>query len=199
MATRHDIITLPNPRLRQESEIINSINESVKKLVGEMEQATLDWEDSREHEFGVALAAVQIDALQRVIVVRSDLDDKDNRAFDVYINPEITRYDGEPEFELEGCLSVKDVYGKVPRYPKIKIKALNLKGERIKFIAKGFKARMFQHEIDHINGITFVDRLGPDADYLKLHASGDMVELNLEELKVLVKDLEIDGTQRHEK
>ena len=124
-----------------------------------MEAVTLDWEASRDHEVGVALAAIQIDIDLRVIVVRSDFDNKDDKTFRTFINPVITKYEGEMVEDFEGCLSVKDLYGKVPRNSKIRLKALDLTGKEIRITAEGFLARVFQHEIDHTNGKLFVDHI----------------------------------------
>jgi peptide deformylase len=112
--TRKDIITLPNKHLRQRSIRVGLVTDEVRQLVDDMEAATLDWEDHRDHELGVALAAVQIDRLQRVVVIRNNFEDKTDRSFQVLINPEITKYEGEIEEDYEGCLSIKDIYGKVP-------------------------------------------------------------------------------------
>lgn len=191
MSTRKDIITLPHPSLRKPSRNIERIDNKVQELAEKMKEATLDWEDSRSHEFGVALAAVQIDELERVVVVRKDFNDKSNREFDVYINPEITRTEGEPITELEGCLSVKDVYGYVARYPKVKVKAKNLEGRTVKFIVKGFAARVFQHEIDHTHGITFADTLGKKGHFFHITDSGDMIELDKKDREKLVKELQL--------
>lgn len=124
-----------------------------------MQAATLDWEASREHEVGVALAAVQINSLFRIIVIRNDFNNKDDQSFSVFINPVITKYEGEIEEDFEGCLSIRDIYGKVPRHTKIRIKALGLDGHEISLKAEDFLARIFQHEIDHINGIAFIDHI----------------------------------------
>src|SRR5581483_5363446 len=109
--TRHDIITLPDKRLRQKSKKVTHIDDSIRQLAAEMIEATLDWEDSRRHEVAAALAAVQIGQLHRVIVIRNDFEDEDDRRFGVFINPEIIKTEGEPEEELEGCLSVASIYG----------------------------------------------------------------------------------------
>lgn len=176
--TRHDIIALPNPHLRKNSKSIDKKDlKSAAKLAEHMKAVALDWEHYRKHEFGVALAAIQVNKPLQVIVIRQDWRDKDNRDFDVYINPKVTRYDGEPIIEPEGCISVVDIYGAVARYPKVKIKAINLQGEPIKLVAKGFLARVFQHEIDHINGITFVDRCGEKGTFYKLSEDGGMTAL----------------------
>lgn len=146
-----------------------------------MTAATLDWEDNREHEVGVALAAIQIDQPLKIVVIRSDFDNKKDRTFHVFINPEITKYEGKQVEDFEGCLSIKDVYGKVPRYEKIKLKALNETGKPIRVTAEGFLARVFQHEIDHIKGIVFIDHIKdtPEAFY-QLQPDGKLKELDYE-------------------
>ena len=157
--TKTDIITLPNAHLRQKSDRVHVITDEVVKLIRDMEVATLDWEDSRPHELGVALAAVQIDRLVRIVVVRNDFDNKDDRGFFALINPEIIKVEGEPEYDHEGCLSVRDIYGLVPRYPKVRIKAKDIEGNEVRVKADGFLARILQHEIDHTNGLLFLDRV----------------------------------------
>lgn len=191
MATKTDIITLPHPHLRQVSKSVRTIDEKITTIIQEMKEATLDWEDNREHEVGVALAAVQIDRLQRIVIVRKDFDDRSNRDFDIYINPEITRFEGVPVEDYEGCLSIENIYGLVRRYPKIKVKAQNEHGKTVKFIAKGFLARVFQHEIDHTNGVPFVDHLGPEAQFYKINPEGAMTELPKAENRSLVEKLQI--------
>ena len=167
MSSRKDIITLPNPHLRARSQKVGIITDEIKQLIADMEAATLDWEDNREHEVGVALAAVQVDKLYRVVVIRNNFDDKKDRGFLTLINPEIVKYEGEQDEDFEGCLSVTDIYGKVMRYNKVRVKALNQFGKEIRLTAEGFLARVLQHEIDHTNGILFVDHLkdNPDAFY----------------------------------
>lgn len=146
-----------------------------------MEQATLDWEDSRAHEVGVALAAVQIDVLQRVVVVRNNFDDKADRSFRVFINPEITKYEGALVSDYEGCLSIKNVYGLVPRYEKVRVKALDESGKEIRLTADGFLARVFQHEIDHTNGIVFIDHIKDVANaFFTLEEDGKLNPKNYE-------------------
>lgn len=127
-----------------------------------MEAATLDWEDSRDHEVGVALAAIQVDSLLRVVIIRNNFDNKNDKTFQVYINPEITKYEGKQIEDYEGCLSIKNVYGLIKRYEKIRVKAIGIDGRTIRVTAKGFLARIFQHEIDHTNGIVFIDRIKED-------------------------------------
>jgi peptide deformylase len=178
-ANKDSIITLPHTSLRQRSKRVGIVTEETLQLIADMETATLDWEDSREHEIGVALAAVQIDQLVRVVIIRHNFDDKNDRQFVAFINPEITKFEGEIEEDYEGCLSVKNVYGMVPRYNKVRVKALNTKGKEIRVTAEGFLARVFQHEIDHTNGKVFVDHIHdkPDA-FFRLQDDGKLTPLN---------------------
>lgn len=178
--TKASIITIPNPLLRQKSQRIVRPDDSTRSLVQEMAVATLDWEDSREHEVGAALAAVQIAQPYRVIIVRRDFEDKLNRSFDTYINPEIIKAEGEITEELEGCLSVANIYGKVARHSKIKIKALDITGKPVRLTLTGFLAIVFQHEIDHTNGIVFVDRVTDPAKLYRLEANGEFTSLSPE-------------------
>lgn len=179
--TKEDIITLPNPHLRQKSERIHVINQEVLDQVAKMTDAALDWEKSRPHEVSAALAAVQVDILKRLVIIRNDFDDKTNDEFIALINPEIVKYEGEIVEDFEGCLSVNHIYGKVPRYSKVRVKALALNGQEIKLKAEGFLARVLQHEIDHTNGIVFIDHIkdNPTAFY-KLDKNGELISINYE-------------------
>lgn len=177
--TSKDIITIPNPLLRQRSRRIGHIDDEIQTLAEAMILATLDWEATREHEFGAALAAVQVAKPYRLVVIRDDFENKENKSFSVFINPEIVKAEGTPTEELEGCLSVKDIYGSVARYPKVKIKALNLEGQPVRVTATGFLARVFQHEIDHTNGVVFVDRVIDPHKLSKLGSDGRFMPLSL--------------------
>lgn len=180
MKTARDlIITLPNKHLRERSKRVGLIEDNIKSLIQQMEDATLDWEDSREHELGVALAAIQIDQPLRVVIIRSDFDNKEDRTFQVFINPEITKYEGQIEEDFEGCLSIRDIYGKVPRHSQVRVKALDAHGKPIRVTAKGFLARVFQHEIDHINGKVFIDHINDKEDaFFRLNEEGQLEPLN---------------------
>ena len=148
------IITLPNPHLRQKSQRVHVVSDETRQLIKDMTDASIDWENSRPHEISAALAAVQIDRLERVVIVRAD---------------------------FEGCLSVKDFYGKVPRYSKIRVKAINIDGDEIRIKANGFLARVLQHEIDHCNGIVFVDHIRDDHQaFYRLNDEGELDPLDYE-------------------
>lgn len=179
---KEDIITLPNDHLRTRSKKVHIITDETRQLVDDMVSASLDWEDSRPHEISAALAAVQIDRLQRVIIVRSDFEDKIARDFTTLVNPEIVKYEGEVTSDFEGCLSVKDIYGKVPRHTKIRVKALDLDGKIVRFKAEDFLARVLQHEIDHINGTVFIDHIQHDKTaFYTLDEKGELQSLDYDE------------------
>jgi len=180
--TKDDIITLPNPHLREKSTRVREINEEVLGLVEEMTDAAVDWENSRPHEISAALAAVQLDRLDRVVVIRSDFDNKEDKSFTALINPEIVKYEGTLETDYEGCLSVSNVYGKVPRYSKIRVKAINIDGEEVRFKAEGFLARVIQHEIDHTQGIVFIDHIkDQEKAFYTLDEKGELQPLDYDE------------------
>lgn len=175
MSNRNDIITLPNPNLRKKSVRVHVITDETKQLIADMREAALDWEDSRPHEIAVALAAVQIDRLERVVIIREDFEDKENRTFVVLINPEIVKAEGKIITEHEGCLSVRDVYGAVPRHSKIRVKAVDESGQSVRIKAEDFLARVLQHEIDHTNGVCFVDHIAEQRDaFFTLTEKGDL-------------------------
>jgi peptide deformylase len=176
------IIILPHPHLRQKSARIHVVSDEVRRFIGDMTAAALDWEDSRPHEISAALAAVQVDRLERVVIVRTDFETKENRDFTALINPEIVKKEGEIIADYEGCLSVAGVYGKVPRASKVRVKALNERGEEVRFKAEGFLARVIQHEIDHTNGIVFIDHIKDQTDaFYQLDDEGELQPLDYEE------------------
>src|ERR1700749_4673978 len=133
--TKDNIIALPNPHLRQKSQRVGVITDEIRRVVEDMKAATIDWDLSRDHEVGVALAAVQIDQLYKIVVVRNNYDDKSDHTFTAFINPEIVKAEGELLEEFEGCLSVPNVYGKVPRWSKVKVKALDISGREFRVTA----------------------------------------------------------------
>lgn len=173
------IITLPNAHLRQKSSRIHVVTPEVTQLIDDMTSASLDWEDSRPHEISAALAAVQVDRLEKVVIIRSDFDDKAARDFTALINPEIIKGEGEKIIDYEGCLSVNGVYGKVPRWEKVRVRALDIDGKEIRFRAEGFLARVIQHEVDHTNGIVFIDHIRDQKDgFFTLNDEGELVPVD---------------------
>ncbi len=123
---------------------------SYRKLVSDMKKAM------RENE-GVGLAANQIGKDLSLFVI--DIKTADAyKVPEVYFNPEITEYSHETDAMEEGCLSIPEFYVPITRAKKIKIKAVDENGNKIKFRARGFLARVLQHETDHLNGKTIKDR-----------------------------------------
>lgn len=188
--TKDDVIALPNPELRKKSNKVGIITPEILKIIEDMKSATISWDLSREHEVGVALAAVQIDKLYKIIVVRNNYENKDDLSFSAFINPVITKLEGKLEEDYEGCLSVQDIYGKVPRYSKVRIKAVDERGHSFRVTAEGFLARIFQHEIDHISGILFIDHIKDKSDaFFKLKDDGTLEQLDYEKFVKNNKDL----------
>ena len=176
------IITLPNAHLRAKSQRVHVVTDEIRQLIADMTSASIDWEDSRPHEISAALAAVQVDRLEKVVIVRADFDDKTNREFIALINPEIVKAEGELVNDYEGCLSVKDLYGRVPRHSKIRVRALDSEGNEVRFKAEGFLARVIQHEIDHTNGIVFIDHIKEQTDsFYRLNDKGELNPLDYDE------------------
>jgi peptide deformylase len=179
---KNDIISLPNEHLRTRSKKVGIITQGIKDLIEDMKAATLDWEDSREHEVGVALAAIQVDRPLRIVVVRNDFDNKKDRSFSVFINPEITKYEGTIEKDFEGCLSVPDIYGKVPRHTKVRVRAQDENGHYFRITAEDFLARVFQHEIDHTKGMVFIDRIKDNPEgFFRIREDGHLEKIDYEQ------------------
>lgn len=179
---KDNIIALPDQRLRQRSSKIHVVTPEIQQLAKDLTAVALDWEDSRPHEISAAISAVQIGCLDRLVIVRSDFDDKSNREFTALINPEIVKFEGKITEDYEGCLSVPDIYGRVPRHDKIRVKAMDIEGNLVRFKADGFLARIIQHEIDHTNGILFIDHIHDVKDaFFKLDEKGELQPLNYDE------------------
>lgn len=183
MTTKDDIIILPHPSLRQRSARIHVITDATKALLEDMRTAAVDWENSRPHEIAVALAAVQINRLERAIIIRADFDDKDNREFIALINPEVIKLEGALVTDHEGCLSVgHHLYGAVTRHDKVRVKAISEDGQEVRIKADGFLSRILQHEIDHTNGICFVDHIKDQKDaFFVLNDKGNLEPISYED------------------
>lgn len=177
--TKDDIVVVPEPNLRKRSQRVGVITDDIKKLIANMIEATIDWENSRDHEASVGLAAVQVNKLYRIFLVRNDYEDISNKQFTVFINPEIVKKTGPLVEDYEGCLSVPDIYGKVQRYETVKVKALNEHGDPFRVTASGFLARILQHETDHTNGVLFIDHIkGDNKAFFKMNDEGSIVPLD---------------------
>ncbi len=159
--TIHKIITTENPILRQKAKKIHRFDPSIQKLINEM------FETMHEAN-GVGLAAPQIAQSIRVFVAEFE-----ERKV-ALVNPEIVKRDGEV-LGREGCLSIPGYYGdNIRRAEKIVVKGLDARGKAVKVHADGWFARVLQHEIDHLDGILFLDRLDTPED---LHEVTDEEEI----------------------
>ena len=147
------IVTLPDPVLRKKARKIAEIGPELQNLIDDMV------ETMREAP-GVGLAAPQVGVSSRLIVIEfgDEEDEEAPKKLYVVINPEIVRTDSEIVTGVEGCLSIPEMVGNVERFESITVRGLNRRGQPVKIKAKGWLARIFQHEIDHLEGVLFVDR-----------------------------------------
>ena len=119
-----------------------------------------DMIETMEEYHGVGLAAPQVHESVRLFVASLDMERGDEPTEPIaIINPEITPVGTDSVDDWEGCLSIPDIRGKVPRYREIRVRGLDRRGERIELRAKGFSARVVQHETDHLDGVLFFDRM----------------------------------------
>ncbi len=161
MALR-EIITLPDPVLRRKAKPITKFDRELQILIDDMI-------DTMRDAPGVGLAAPQINILQQLAVIEyaeGENEDEDEEGAEaepkpkklfVIINPEIVKASEEKIMGIEGCLSIPGLIGEVERYEAIQVKALNRYGKPVKLKVDGWIARIFQHEIDHLNGVLFTD------------------------------------------
>jgi peptide deformylase len=150
MALR-EIITLPDKRLRLVSEPVKKITSDVRKLVDDMFETMYDAP-------GVGLAAIQVGAPQRIVTI--DVAQKEEpKNPQVFINPEILGVSDETAIREEGCLSIPEYYDDVERPSQIRVRYMDLEGKSQEIEANGLLATCLQHEIDHLNGVLFIDYL----------------------------------------
>ena len=141
-----EIITYPNDILKRKSHPVNNVDDpKIKKLISDM-VTTLDAHD------GIGLAAPQVGESLRLCVLRNDDD------ILILVNPEIKKLSGKKTVMEEGCLSFPGRFIPVMRHSKIKVKSLDAKGNKQIIRAKGLLARALQHEIDHLDGVLFIER-----------------------------------------
>lgn len=143
------ILSYPDPRLRTIAAPVAAVDDEIKTLIKDMTETMYDAE-------GIGLAATQVDRHIQLIVM--DLSENKDTPM-VFINPKVTPLVDEKQPYEEGCLSVPDVYDKVERPNKVRIEALDENGERIDKEVEGLLAVCIQHEMDHLNGVVFVDYL----------------------------------------
>ncbi|MBN2393551.1 MAG: peptide deformylase [Anaerolineae bacterium] len=157
MALR-EIITVGDPRLRKHSHPVRKVTPEVRTLIQDMIE-TVDTAN------GVGLAAVQVGEMVRAIIVEipEEEDDPNSGKLFVVLNPEVVKEGRETEVGVEGCLSIPGYAGEVERATEIVVRGLDRFGKSFRLRPRGFLARVFQHEIDHCNGVLYTDRLvAPD-------------------------------------
>lgn len=161
MAVR-PVLVLDDSRLRTKAKKVKKLDNSVQTIIDDMI-------DTMKEAPGVGLAATQIGVPLRIIVVQAPEDEGDplSGRLIVLCNPEILRWEGEEEAE-EGCLSVPGYAGDVKRAARVLVQGKNRADKVVRFEANGWLARIFQHEIDHLNGMVYVDRLASPSDLRKL-------------------------------
>lgn len=142
------VLQYPDPLLRNKAQPVTIVDDSVRKTVDDMFETMYE-------QGGVGLAAIQVNIKQRIIVI----DVSDNRSNPIcVINPEIIHREGI-QFEFEGCISFPGVFDKVERASKVRFKALDRDGKSYEHDADGILAICIQHEMDHLEGILFIDHL----------------------------------------
>lgn len=151
MATR-DIVIYGDPILRAKAGAVEQIDDSIRELVQDMVETMKDAE-------GIGLAAPQVGVSQSLCIVNMDLIDEGTPA-KAFINPMIVSTEGSDEVE-EGCLSIPDIRENVVRPKKIVVRYMDLAGDEHEEACDSMLARVLQHEIDHLNGVLFIDHLSP--------------------------------------
>lgn len=170
------IVTLPNQVLRHKARPITKFDDELQALIDQM------IETMREAN-GVGLAAPQIDMAYRLAVIETlpDYDEEGNeiegtRALYVIANPEIVWKSREMVDGVEGCLSIPGYLGEVERHESIRVRAQDRHGRKIRLKLKGWDARIFQHEIDHLDGVLYIDRLTHPDHFWTEEAYQEMIE-----------------------
>ncbi|HUV81139.1 MAG TPA: peptide deformylase [Patescibacteria group bacterium] len=141
-----EIKKYPNPVLRKKCQEVTEITDEIRNL-------SQDIKETVKQKDGLGLAAPQIGELKRIIIVQAV------NGAEVFINPKITRKSKGTEIREEGCLSFPGLFLKIKRAGEIEMEFLNLWGEKKEMKAGGLSARIFQHEIDHLDGILLIDRI----------------------------------------
>ena len=148
------IARMGHPVLRQTAQQVGDVTEpEIQRLIDDMQDTLVDAN-------GVGLAAPQVHAPVRCLVYRSlDSDGAGRAAIRTLINPVLTVMDDTVDVAWEGCLSIPELRGAVPRWRGLRVKALDRRGDSLDFRVDGFAARVIQHETDHLNGVLYIDRM----------------------------------------
>ena len=174
-----EIITTPDPRLREKSEKVGRITPEVLDIIAKMRELSLAWEKEHPYELSAAMAAPQMGALKRIIIIRDDMEDKKKATFTALIDPVVIRAEGKIKKDYEGCLSVPSIYGMVPRASKVRVKAKLEDGTEVRIKATDELARTLLHEIDHLDGVLFIDHIkGVKDAFFEMSDKGDLVPVD---------------------
>jgi peptide deformylase len=149
-----EVLQFPDARLRQKALPIerHEVDDALRKLAEDMAETMYD-------EPGIGLAATQVGVAKRLVVMDLDWTEEGERRPRVLLNPELIVTEGKAVSEGEGCLSVPDFKSDVERHARVVVRARNLEWEEVEFDATELEAYCFQHEIDHLDGILFIDRI----------------------------------------
>lgn len=156
-----ELVIEPDPRYNRISDRLRAKSEPVAEVTPELQQLARDMHETMREEAGVGLAAPQIGRNIRLVVIHLPegyQDEIDTEVNLTLFNPEIVKAGGR-ETDYEGCLSFPDLIGPVERYSWVIVKGQDENGDRVRFRAKGILARVLQHEIDHLDGVLFFDRM----------------------------------------
>ena len=156
--TLRTIVTLPDPILRRKARTVTTFDKKLQAVIDDMIE-------TMRVAPGVGLAAPQVGISERLIVVEyyenrqaEEAEEEAKKKVWVILNPEIVKASEEKVKGVEGCLSVPNLVGEVERHESVQVKGLNRRGQPMRVKAQGWLARIFQHEIDHLNGVIFTDR-----------------------------------------
>jgi peptide deformylase len=149
-----EVLQFPDPRLREKAVPIerHEVDDALRKLAADMAETMYD-------EPGIGLAATQVGVAKRLIVMDLDWSEEGERRPRMLLNPEIVLREGRATSEMEGCLSVPDFKSDVERDARVVVRARTLDWEEVEFDATELEAFCFQHEIDHLDGMLFIDRI----------------------------------------
>ena len=145
------IITLPNPLLKEKSEDIEVFDQNLKSIIRNM------YDTLYSSGNGIGLAAPQVGIMKRIVVI--DIKEKDKSNPITFINPKIIKRSKETFINEEGCLSIPDFFANVQRYKEVEVEWLNVNGDLESEKYNGLMSICIQHEIDHLNGVLFIDHL----------------------------------------
>lgn len=151
------IVRLGHPALRTPAEPVDA----ARLGSPEMRRLVADMVDTMREADGVGLAAPQVGlGLQLFVYEAVDPEDPSGGIpLRVVVNPMVEPHSGELVYDWEGCLSIPDLRGLVPRHPEVRVRGLDAEGGALDYVASGFEARIVQHEFDHLNGVVFLDRM----------------------------------------